>query len=267
MLALHGFLDNCGTFDRLFPLLNAKSIVAIDIPGHGFSSHIPDGIFYNYLDILFWLRSLIKGHFNWDRVDLLGHSFGSSLAYFYSSLYPNDVGKFVSIDCARYAIAPTPENFRMKLKASFDGNPDAKNKQNVQLDFKEHYDDFVNFRLIKNCPLTDDAYEALIKREVKEVAPNKFIRTSDLRLLACYKGTFALEFIEAAAKQIKCSVLSIRASRGILANNFINYEKHLDLMKSSCQKLVRLDVEGSHHVHLETPVLIADQINEFLLEK
>ena len=49
-----GWLDNAGSFDRLIPLITVPSLhlVAIDLPGHGLSSHRPPGtnqIFVNYL--------------------------------------------------------------------------------------------------------------------------------------------------------------------------------------------------------------------------
>jgi len=43
-IAMHGYMDNAGTFDRLIPLLPDQFyVVAIDLPGHGFSSHVPYG--------------------------------------------------------------------------------------------------------------------------------------------------------------------------------------------------------------------------------
>lgn len=45
VLALHGWQDNAGTFDKLIPLLPAcVPILAIDLPGHGLSSHYPTGM-------------------------------------------------------------------------------------------------------------------------------------------------------------------------------------------------------------------------------
>ena len=44
VIAMHGYMDNAGTFDRLIPLLpDNYYIVAFDLPGHGFSSHVPYG--------------------------------------------------------------------------------------------------------------------------------------------------------------------------------------------------------------------------------
>ena len=53
-LVLAGWLDNAGSFDGLIPLLSLPSphVVAIDLPGHGLSSHRPPGtndVFINYL--------------------------------------------------------------------------------------------------------------------------------------------------------------------------------------------------------------------------
>ena len=43
-IALHGWLDNCGSFDTLLPHFPENHrIIAIDMPGHGFSSHFPEG--------------------------------------------------------------------------------------------------------------------------------------------------------------------------------------------------------------------------------
>ncbi|KAJ6624111.1 Serine hydrolase-like protein [Pseudolycoriella hygida] len=45
IVSLHGWQDNAGTFDTLIPLLpRHMSYLALDLPGHGLSSHIPDGV-------------------------------------------------------------------------------------------------------------------------------------------------------------------------------------------------------------------------------
>lgn len=45
VIALHGWQDNAGSFDRLIPLLPpCIPILAIDLPGHGKSSHYPTGM-------------------------------------------------------------------------------------------------------------------------------------------------------------------------------------------------------------------------------
>ena len=55
-LALHGWLDNAGSFDLLAPGLVSDCpdlrLVCLDYPGHGLSSHLPPGQMYHFLESL-----------------------------------------------------------------------------------------------------------------------------------------------------------------------------------------------------------------------
>ena len=46
VICLHGWLDNACSFDALAPLLpnDSHKFIAIELPGHGFSSHFPEGL-------------------------------------------------------------------------------------------------------------------------------------------------------------------------------------------------------------------------------
>lgn len=70
ILSVHGWQDNAGTFDKLIPIIinNNTSLFCIDLPGHGFSSHNPEGTFYYvFWDGVILLRRIVK-HFKWDKV-------------------------------------------------------------------------------------------------------------------------------------------------------------------------------------------------------
>jgi pimeloyl-ACP methyl ester carboxylesterase len=57
VLAIHGWLDNSTSFLGLQPYLPSDTrLVAIDLPGHGFSSHRPPGTKYAFYD---WVRSFV----------------------------------------------------------------------------------------------------------------------------------------------------------------------------------------------------------------
>ena len=47
VLALHGWLDNAASFIPLAAALPGLDLVAIDLPGHGHSAHMPPGTQYN----------------------------------------------------------------------------------------------------------------------------------------------------------------------------------------------------------------------------
>ncbi len=49
VLALHGWQDNAGTFDKLMELLPEDLyVVCLDFAGHGHSSQYPPGLIYHY---------------------------------------------------------------------------------------------------------------------------------------------------------------------------------------------------------------------------
>ncbi len=112
ILALHGWLDNCRSFHLMAPKLleklqNPIELVAMDLPGHGRSSHKPlggppivltEGTYYiaEMLDKLGWVDD--SNDENNNKISLIGHSMGGSLATTYAGVFPEHVSNVVSID-------------------------------------------------------------------------------------------------------------------------------------------------------------------------
>ncbi len=97
MLALHGWLDNAGTFDRLAPLLEGHYLVALDLAGHGRSQHRPPANWYPYADFLDDIAAVIDW-FGWSNADLLGHSLGATLASTFAAICPQKVRRLLLIE-------------------------------------------------------------------------------------------------------------------------------------------------------------------------
>ncbi|XP_017016144.2 probable serine hydrolase [Drosophila takahashii] len=98
ILAIHGWLDNLGTFDRLIPLLpDYVGVLCIDLPGHGRSSHLQPGMYYSVYDYVFIIPLVMK-EYGWSKVSLIGHSLGGVLCFVYASLAPHTVDMIVSLD-------------------------------------------------------------------------------------------------------------------------------------------------------------------------
>ncbi|WIG54411.1 MAG: hypothetical protein OJF61_000197 [Rhodanobacteraceae bacterium] len=98
LLALHGWLDNAASFAQLAPSLGARCVIALDLPGHGHSAHLPPGVHrYNNLDqvdhVLDFADALQLEHF-----DLLGHSLGAGIASLTAAAAPARVGKLALIE-------------------------------------------------------------------------------------------------------------------------------------------------------------------------
>ncbi|MCB1685409.1 MAG: alpha/beta hydrolase [Pseudomonadales bacterium] len=95
--ALHGWLDNANTFDRLAPLLPELNLVALDFAGHGFSDHRPPGVHYHsFTDIQDVMA--IAGELGWKQFNLLGHSMGASISSELAAMFPERIERSVLID-------------------------------------------------------------------------------------------------------------------------------------------------------------------------
>lgn len=70
IVAIHGWQDNSGSFDNLAQLLPSNiAMLSIDLPGHGFSSHLPYGQFYYvFWDGVIALRRIIK-YYKWNKAN------------------------------------------------------------------------------------------------------------------------------------------------------------------------------------------------------
>ncbi len=98
LLALHGWLDNAGSFARLAPLLGKRHhVIALELPGHGHSDHLPAGSSYHFLD---YVRDVLAAA---DALDLppctlLGHSLGAGVASLVAAARPERIERLFLIE-------------------------------------------------------------------------------------------------------------------------------------------------------------------------
>ena len=97
VLALHGWLDNAASFDPLAPLLPGWQLAALDLPGHGLSSHRPPGIHYHFVDFVADVLAAAD-QLGWEHFSLLGHSLGAGVATFVAAVAPRRVQRVMLID-------------------------------------------------------------------------------------------------------------------------------------------------------------------------
>uniref|UniRef100_A0A4W6FXU9 Serine hydrolase like n=1 Tax=Lates calcarifer TaxID=8187 RepID=A0A4W6FXU9_LATCA len=105
VLCLHGWADNCGTFNTLIPLLPKECrYVAVDLAGHGRSSHRPPGVFYSFPAYVADVRRVVDG-LQWTKFSIIGHSMGGNVATLFSALFPEMVDTLILLDA--YGFMPT----------------------------------------------------------------------------------------------------------------------------------------------------------------
>ncbi|CAH1390641.1 unnamed protein product [Nezara viridula] len=265
VLALHGLFDNAATFDRLMPLLNENiSVLALDMPGFGKSSNPPAGMSPNYLELIIWMRYLIKDYFKWKKANLLGHSFGSNLSFSYSGMFPDDVEKFISIDCSRFNMASKPEYLLDDLKRGYMGGVLKTLGIPYEGNYQQHLDHMYNSRAKTPFKLSKQFCELFLSRDLEKISEDVYRNTTDPRPHLKYMGRPTTSFLDALAGQIKCQMLVIRATGGVLVKHRKEMlEKQLSIISQHSPRLVCQVVEGGHHVHLENPERVAPIINKF----
>jgi len=98
LLALHGWLDNAGSFALLTPLLARRyRVIALDLPGHGHADHLAPGASYHYLD---YVRVVLAAAdaLRLDRYSLLGHSLGAGVAALAAAAMPERIERLWLIE-------------------------------------------------------------------------------------------------------------------------------------------------------------------------
>jgi len=98
LLALHGWLDNAGSFALLAPQLASRfRVFALDLPGHGRSDHLALGASYHYLD---YVRVVLAAAdaLQLDRYSLLGHSLGAGIAALVAAAMPERIERLWLIE-------------------------------------------------------------------------------------------------------------------------------------------------------------------------
>lgn len=98
LLALHGWLDNAGSFALLAPLLaTTHRVMALELPGHGHSDHPAAGSSYHYVD---HVQAVLEAAdaLQLTRYTLLGHSLGAGIASLVASAAPERIERLLLIE-------------------------------------------------------------------------------------------------------------------------------------------------------------------------
>lgn len=264
VIAVHGWQDNCGTWDTLVPLLSPEvTVLAIDLPGHGFSSHIPAGLAYQATDILFFMKYILR-HYGWDKVTLLAHSMGSAQSFIYSSVFPDDVHKYIGIDAFK-PLSIDPKKDLIAQSNEVNNVLDITNLNNSQRP-KFNYDEMMERAYEKMIAksVTKDSCKILLRRGMVPAGGGKYNFTIDLRVKATRLTGWTHDHVLELASRIRSEVLLIKANSGITLEKQNVVDDVIEVIRKSARKFEYQEVEGTHHVHLNNPERVAPIINKFL---
>lgn len=292
MLAVHGWLDNAGSFDHLAPFLEGHYVVAIDLAGHGRSGHRPTGTWYPYADFLDEIGEAMD-QLGWQHADLLGHSLGATLVSVFAAICPHRVRRLILIEGLGPLTSPAEQSLEqlrrsLRAKAAFTSD---------KLRVFNGLEEAIGARR-KVSELSLDAARCIVRRGVKRVGgagESGGVEATSLRdthavsdsLEESSDTDFDLEGVPAfrllswssdpaltlpsATRMTEDQLASILPAITaptllLLAEPAAPYLKR-EIMEARIALVDNIEVvrlKGTHHLHLETPAVVAAPIQDFL---
>jgi len=251
IIALHGWLDNANSFDLIAPTLtNNYFLIAIDLPGHGYSSHLPAGCNYHFIDGIYHVINIVEA-LGIDQFILLGHSMGACLASLIASIVPEKVTKLVLLE-GLGPLSHETTTCHKQLKSYLHYQHVLSNKPNRPY---PSFNAAVKARA-KNGYLPIELAEIIVNRAIKEVKGQFFWR-HDKRLLTPSPLRLCEEQVNNCLNEIASPSLLIEGTTGF------EYDKHkMTERKKRVENLEVSILEGGHHIHLEQP----DKTNALILD-
>lgn len=242
VLALHGWLDNAASFERLAPVLKSKQLICPDFAGHGLSAHragiAPYAIWDNVQDMLALLDYL-----NIQRCHIVGHSMGGAVAVLMASCLVDRVKSLVLLDGFVPLIthpSKAPEQMSLALRQS-------KRVDRYAATTYATFDEAVKARMAGKHPVTWEAAEALVKRALSQSSQG-FRWHTDPCLLLPSMLRLSQDHVIACLQSIECPVLLCRAQKGILTDDMLELTHYL-------KDITIHHLPGGHHLHLEEQVI------------
>ena len=252
VLALHGWLDNAASFLPLAEQLPDLDLVMLDLPGHGHSTHLGHGAEYTFVVTMNAILDVADA-LGWERFGLLGHSMGAGIASLLSASLPQRVTRLVAIE-ALGALADEPERTTARLRDSM-----AAARAFPSKTLRVFPDLAVPIRArMQANQLSEPCARLLVERGVVTQGDG-FVWSSDLRLTLPTLQRFTEPQVRELIAGIECP------TRVIFANPPQVYLPE-PLRSERARLLPRgelIVMEGTHHLHMETPVPVAHAIAGF----
>jgi len=251
LLALHGWLDNAASFTRLAPLLaEHRRVIALDLPGHGHSAHLPERARrYHLVDqvdnVLDFADALGLGRF-----DLLGHSLGAGIASLTAAAAPARIGRLLLIE----GLGTLADDGATVLTRWRDAHAQRSTPRRAPRVFAS-VDDAVAARVaaggldvdearpivIRNLQETAGGYAWRSDPRLRLMTPLRIEEAQARRLLAGIEAPVLLLLAEPATPYLPSGMLDARAA---------------------CVPNIRVErMVGPHHLHIRHPADVAAHLS------
>lgn len=304
VLAVHGWQDNAGTFNRLFPLLdhlNRLYIVALDLPGHGRSSHLPKGVPYTDMTWVIELKRTID-YLGWNGLSsssasssassflnqpqtpklpfpkkgviIIAHSMGANAAVELAALYPHLVHTLIMLDTVKLRVFPT-ENLAAEMGraievfSNHEKNTAFRTTKPILFDLERALSVIIETH--GNGKLTKDAAVCLMERAMQWTGRQAggdgkrgFAFLRDPRLICPVYRKFDAPQLLNYLSSIRCRLLIVRARDTHPMLRCPHEDQFVEMYREHCEEFAFQAVDGDHYVHLTEAAKVAPYVNAFL---
>jgi pimeloyl-ACP methyl ester carboxylesterase len=249
-IALHGWLDNCASFDlmalELHQLLLEQGmglqLYCLDLAGHGHSFHRPPAVTYNIWDYAIDVLRAAQ-RLDLEKFLLLGHSMGAGIAPLAAAMVPGQVTGLVLIEGLGPLISEldevVPQLARLWQHEQQVARP-ARQYRNLE--------QAIATRMNGRWPLTRRAAELLVKRATRECNGGVCWR-SDRRLTLPSPLRLQEPQVQRFLQAIVAPVDLVVASDGLAVDRELLIQRAHKVADIKVHQLV-----GSHHLHLDSAV-------------
>jgi pimeloyl-ACP methyl ester carboxylesterase len=252
ILAFHGWLDNANSFAPLAEYFSDYRFIAVDLPGHGKSSHKPEGTIYHFAEYTLEIVAIAEALGLKDFI-LLGHSMGAAISTLVAGTGLLSIEKLILIE-ALGPISSPPANAPDILHDAIKQILHPRGKKET---YFPNWESAIAVRM-RAGDMNRDSVEKLMERGL-EKGPKGLKPRRDLRLH--YNSLFRLteEQIIAFCQNIPCPTLLILGNESMYPITSIYQAR-----KQAVNSLTEVNLPGGHHLHLDNPKLIAENILRFL---
>nr|WP_268820411.1 alpha/beta hydrolase [Paraglaciecola sp. G1-23] len=253
ILALHGWLDNAASFVPIANYLVDYYIVAIDLVGHGKSTHRSADAHYHLVDYVHDVHELVTSQ-KWSPFILMGHSMGGIIASLYASTFNSNVQSLICIE----SFGPMTKSATSSPEQLQDAILSRLNSQSAKLKPLKSLQGTVKARAMIG-EMSFSSAELLIERNLKR-QDEQLVFSSDKRLRTLSSLRMTEEQAEAFMGNIQCPVLVISAIQG-----FEFVKQAISDRLGWVSNIQHSSCDGFHHFHMDNPARVAEQMVNFLI--
>ncbi|XP_074486417.1 serine hydrolase-like protein isoform X2 [Sebastes fasciatus] len=266
VMCLHGWADNCGSFSTLIPLLPKECrYVAVDLAGHGLSSHRPPGVLYSCLEYVADVRRVADA-LQLSKFSIIGHSMGGDIAAIFSALYPEMVDALVLLDSLGFLPTDSKDLCQMTRKGLDEVLQFEKKTEQKRI---YTYEKAAERLLAANPTLSEQSVHILLERGLVQVEGG-FVFSRDLRVNFKNMLLPSLEQSLEMQLRVQSSILVVLAERGYKRIYVEPAQRKFTSALLQCfqeRNHTVVTVPGHHHVHLNNPEVVAPFVSDFLRTK